>query len=595
MGCSRVVMFSVLTTSLLGVLSLNGCVGANKASKQAEPVANAATVLESLPESDVPTPSTLASPVFEVADQGVRSTGLVEPGAKVVAENAVYDVVVIGGGVPGMTSALYLTNGGKKVLLLDRGPKLGVDALWSESRDHVRLQRNRPEHVDSHQETIEILKQLNLEPAEREPVSFPAGYFVRGKFHADPWNAKNLEKLPVELRLFLTEVRRAQSENKIPSPPFEEFVKYGGSMDLDSMNVETWIRSMPAAVGKRGGNRPEVVSMDKVVELADLYCRANFGADAKAVSAMAFASFFSADLEGRRSSVLGNDGVVAALVETLENRAMLFLAKVNAPVTSITQDDGGIEVSYNQGDESHRARGKYVVFAERLEFAPELIQGMEIDAEQVAQMKDTKLESFVEFSLLTSGQPYLAAANTWLQLDEVVENDITHLMVANWEQVAPPTAGLSKKQFARRTKEVKPEEFLVRQHLSAGQRGIGEANLKFLGFAAASRVEKIFSLFPRDLLPGLQGKFAVEKITGRRYLDATHAPKPGFFTTGARRLRRPVGRVFFASNSLGAPSMEEALFRGHCAASSILARINKAYRLESWSRCPLDPPKGVRP
>jgi len=57
-----------------------------------------------------------------------------------------------------------------------------------------------------------------------------------------------------------------------------------------------------------------------------------------------------------------------------------------------------------------------------------------------------------------------------------------------------------------------------------------------------------------------------------RWPSSIHVVRPGHFLRNAKILSQPIGEIYFASNNLGTPSVEEALFRGYLAAQAILKR-----------------------
>jgi hypothetical protein len=75
-----------------------------------------------------------------------------------------------------------------------------------------------------------------------------------------------------------------------------------------------------------------------------------------------------------------------------------------------------------------------------------------------------------------------------------------------------------------------------------------------------------------DMIPALANEPMLE-IESYRWPSSIHVVPVNFFSQWARKLREPVGRVYFAGNNLGTPSFEEALYRGWRAAQEIRPRL----------------------
>ncbi|MEK6624712.1 MAG: hypothetical protein AABY86_07080, partial [Bdellovibrionota bacterium] len=83
-------------------------------------------------------------------------------------------------------------------------------------------------------------------------------------------------------------------------------------------------------------------------------------------------------------------------------------------------------------------------------------------------------------------------------------------------------------------------------------------------------------------------KIDIESVETNRWPYSLMVVKPGHFSKLAKIMRKSYGQVFFANNNLGTPSVEEAVFRGHCAANNILKKFDGSFKNEDWSNCPLE-------
>lgn len=469
---------------------------------------------------------------------------------EVINDPLSFDVVVVGGGVAGMTSALYLTDAGKRVLLLERGPSLEKLSTWSEGQNHIRYGRSAGNLADTSLEFVEILKHIGA-PARKLPLPMDS-YLLASDLYTDLWSPATATKLPGGFSTFERELRAAVEARKVPVPPFENFALFGGSMDLDGKSARTWIQSMARTDG----------AMDDVIEFADIYCRSQLGAASADVSAMLFASAIASELEASGVAVHRASDVLERMARTLEERAQVFWGKTGAAVSSIHSRPEGVEVVYGlDGGKMHRVRAKFVVYAQQLKFAPSLIEGYErLEPGNADWMKRLAYAHVLEHRLETQGALDLASIRTWIHS---TESDVSALLVD------PQAPGL----------------IVNEPLLGASQSDLANANVE----EHAGRVNERVSEWIRRLMPeAKKEKSTVAVVSTTRWPLGLHSSPPGTFTQSVESARKPFERVFFASQDLGAPFFEEALFRGHCAAVNVLVRINRSYRPEKWSRCPIE-------
>ena len=101
--------------------------------------------------------------------------------------------------------------------------------------------------------------------------------------------------------------------------------------------------------------------------------------------------------------------------------------------------------------------------------------------------------------------------------------------------------------------------------------GLNEKAPEKVAVKAVERMEQLFTQLPKNIR---KGSLSIKKVETNRWPYSVRVPTPGYYTTKARILRHPFGNIYFANNNIGTPAFEEALFRGHCAATNILKHFS---------------------
>ena len=107
------------------------------------------------------------------------------------SEETIWDCVIIGGGIAGLTASIFLARAGLSVLLLERSNNLGGRART------VLMDGNYlnlgPHALYSKGKSLEILSQLEIIPQGAHPP-IKGKLFYHDKVHelpTDPWDAVN--------------------------------------------------------------------------------------------------------------------------------------------------------------------------------------------------------------------------------------------------------------------------------------------------------------------------------------------------------------------------------------------------------------------
>ncbi len=140
------------------------------------------------------------------------------------------DVIVIGGGLSGLTASLLLARGGKRVTLVERAPQLGGRAL-TQHQDGYSLNLG-PHALYRGGHALRVLKQLGIQP--RGGLASTRGVVGRGT---------ELFQLPAGPGALLT-TRLLDGRNKAAALRFFASLLLKSPRDLTGMTVSNWLQPM---------------------------------------------------------------------------------------------------------------------------------------------------------------------------------------------------------------------------------------------------------------------------------------------------------------------------------------------------------------
>jgi protoporphyrinogen oxidase len=511
-------------------------------------------------------------------------------------------VVIVGAGLAGLSSAVYLTDRGVRVMVLEKEDQVGGLASYGSDGPHV-YDRGAAYWTFPYEEEAKILKHIGITNIEKKDKIYSPidSYYVRGKFYPDVWEPESLAELPASFELFKFEIEKALEEHKIPDQPIEENEQYGGSLELDRLSAQQWIEQMPAgiqnhlvdpkasAINQRfqselaAGKLPGPTGMQDVLELMQLYCRSALGGEPDRISAIAFANFYISEIVPRYTTSYGTGLATKNMRDMLRAKRDLAALVNRATVKKITNLPGAVEVAYDKGGVTHHVQANYVIFAAQLRVAPALIERFADEAPEQARLMSTlDYAHYSVHALFVEGHPFRASYDTWVHASDYTEDDFTDVILGRWME-----PGIKGYEGMRNFAKKPPGDGIVTIYHPLSPKWLNSGyttdQAKQIAVNAANRLDSVFAQMPRDLW---QGPLRLKKIQTSRWPYSVHVPAPGHYTTKARIMRKPFGRVYFANNNLGTPAFEEALFRGHCAADNILKQLKKNFKFEKWSRCP---------
>ncbi|MEK6578276.1 MAG: FAD-dependent oxidoreductase [Bdellovibrionota bacterium] len=524
-----------------------------------------------------------------------------------VRDEGEFDVIIVGGGLAGLTSAVYLGERGKSVFLLEKEKHFGGLASGTRTENGTRYDRGAAYWTDAYEEELEILKHIGLgDFKEKDAIAEPIdSYLWNGKLYEGIWEDETLKELPASFEVFKHELVKGNEAGLFPNQPIEESKK----LQLDAISAETWIKRMPAKLSKRKDEeslkiyarfKSEVASgrikakdpMRDVIDMLDLYCRSALGTRANGVSAVAFGNFYISEIETRFTTPIGTGRAAKNMEKILRDLPNVVLSKLT-PVGKIVPRKNSVDVYYNKNGDTRIAKAKFVIFAGQIKLAPKMIEGFERDSpEQAHLMSDLGYSHYSVHVAQIKGHPYRATYDTWTRGADYTEEDFTDVILGRW--MDPAIKGYEGMRDFSKNPSDDHGIMTIYHPLPPSWLGTGYTDEQVIRQAKSS-VQRMLQIYNPLLKEKWGTQIEVQKVEANRWPYSVHIAAPGHFTGRAKILRKPYGRIFFAHSNIGTPAFEEALFRGHCAANNVLTKMSKVFVQESWTNCPIDTLENKKP
>ncbi|MBI3557057.1 MAG: FAD-dependent oxidoreductase, partial [Deltaproteobacteria bacterium] len=488
-----------------------------------------------------------------------------------------YDVIIVGSGPAGLTAATYLSEAGKRVLILERDKTLGGLGQGGE-RKGVHYGRGAAYFSEIEGLTYKIYRHLGLGKYKKEfPIPEPIdSFYWNGKYYEGLWeNPKAMEELPASFELFKFYLRHFNAEGKVASQPMELDPE---TRALDQLSMAQWVRTYPGEMAKLAETDAEArrvydrfLKDDKlsredpmrdVIGLLDLYGRSALGDHAARVSAAAFANFYAAELETRYTGNLGAGNVTQIIEGRLARHEKLLTIKTEAPAARLANTPEGVDVYYVKDGKTYKARAGNAIFAASLNVGAHIIQDFEQQApEQFKAVESLKHRHYLVINMHVKGQPWKRTYDLWVRDDGTYSQaDPTDIIDGRWtdfEGTKNPRTG--------------DDRGVITIYLplpeSATHEQLTDAHTIELAERAVKKAQELLNPLAQKYDDGKTVTPVLTEVN--RWLYSIHLVEPGHFTK-ALELKKPVGNINFADNNLGVPSVEEAIYRGYEAAQATL-------------------------
>ena len=522
------------------------------------------------------TPNSRFPVIFRMADHKTL-TPEIPVNSIPVRELKTYDVVIAGGGPAGLTSALYLAEAGKSVLILERNSELGGLGAGSELKG-VRAGGGAaysagPEGGLEYKIFQKIgLGKYKKKISIKEPID---SYLWNGKLYKGIWEDHTLHELPASFALFKHALLKLSKQGAgQESGPLAEWA--------DGMFMSDLVKRMPTLAAEwKDAKSKEIMKifnndtrvsktdpMGDVLELLDLYGRSALGGPTNMISARQFVDFYVSEIYTRYTGTLGTGTVTEALIKKLKKYPNLVHFKTSAPVAAIENTADGAMTSFIEGNVLKEVRAKKVIFAAPVTLAPKIVKGLEAaDPQKLAAISGIQMSDYAVHVVRVKGHPFRATYDTWVA-NNGDPSKPTDYILGRWQDP------LVNAYEGMRNFERNPVDdygvITIYQPLGLANRNNFQTanNLKMVENAVNEMVSKLTPIVARD-----QQKIEIELVESYRWPYSIHIVDPGFLKK-IPILARPTKNVHYANNTIQSPELETAMARGAREAMQIIELLN---------------------
>lgn len=306
-----------------------------------------------------------------------------------------YDVVIIGGGISGLTSAYYLKD--KNIMLLEKEDKCGgrvISGTWEGFHYPKGMEYIGPPEKEYKQLFNELGLSLIEVPPPTDGVAYQGNFYHNGNilnFLPSQSAKDNYYDLMEKLNLLSKEVENAIWEDRGDLADFE---------NLDAMSVDEWLKAN---------------NYDTLVQrLVDVENRGLFGASNKDLSMLFNVDEMAYDLpdstEYTESEVYTFQNGMIELVDAITNR---LEGKITTGATATqvqVNSDMSVTIKYQKKGETKIIHADCVIFATPAHVTASLaINGF--SSEVIEGLRSIQYSQYITLNLFTSERLY---TDSWM-------------------------------------------------------------------------------------------------------------------------------------------------------------------------------------
>lgn len=487
---------------------------------------------------------------------------------KPVSEIKNYDVIIIGGGPAGLTSAVYLTDEGKSVLLLEREDEVGGLASATGSAYSGGPAGIKQYNIFRHIGMGDYIQKYSI----YDPID---SYLWNGEMYDDVWEEHALEKLPASFELFkVVLLELAKQDYTTRGHP--------NAAKLDGIYMDVFLIQMPQMASKMKAKEVQVGyqkflqdrrldpenPMKDVIDFLDLYGRSALGGPTSKVSARQYCNFYVSEMRKRFTGSIGTGVVKEALVKTLYKGSRDIQIRTSAPVAKIVNRRGGVTVTYLKDGQVIEARGRKAIFAAPLFVAVKVIENIEkLDPEKTQAINEIEMTDYSVHEIHVKGHPYRGAYDLWVRNSDYSDYDPTDIILGRWmDSDIKGYAGMRSFE-----KDPQNSDGIYRVYDPRGE--VNKTN--FTDENSLARVDFIVDFFIKTLGPYVEKsgqKIEVTWVKSSRWANSINVVGIDYLKK-EHLLRRAVGNIEFANNNIVTPELETAMELGFDATQQVLKKI----------------------